>query len=137
MPTQKTRQEDLVEGRAFPRRDRRSRGTGAERRRDFLNLFASYIRNLVASISPDGKPRPELPWSAYIGVAYAIRQLAVDALDKEPEPDLIALEEDVAIWLSDLFRERESARSGAHLLPDPHVARRDVSGPRYVSRYHH
>jgi hypothetical protein len=48
----------------------------------------------------------ELPWTAYIGVVYAARQLASDALDTAAEPDLVALGDDLEIWLSDLFRQR-------------------------------
>jgi hypothetical protein len=36
-----------------------------------------------------------LTWTAYIGVVYAVRQLASDALDSAAEPDLVDLE----VWL--------------------------------------
>jgi hypothetical protein len=77
-----------------------------ERRRESLKLFAAFIRELVAPTSPDGRPPAELPWSAYIGVVYAARQLASDALDETSQPDLVRLGADPEIWLSDLFRER-------------------------------
>ena len=77
-----------------------------ERRRDSLTLFARYIQELLARLAPDGRPPEELPWSAYIGVVYAARQLASDALDASAEPDLSALSSDLEVWLSDLFRER-------------------------------
>ena len=44
--------------------------------------------------------------SAYIGVVYAARQLASDALDIDAEPDLVGLGDDMRPWLADLFRLR-------------------------------
>jgi AcrR family transcriptional regulator len=73
-----------------------------ERRRDSLELFAAYVRDVVTRASP----RVELPWSAYLGAVYAVRQLASDALDEAPAADLSALGEDMRVWLSDLFRQR-------------------------------
>jgi AcrR family transcriptional regulator len=68
------------------------------RRRASLTLFAAAIQERA--------PIPELPHSAYIGVVYAARQLASDALDSEPEPDLGALGDDLRAWVADLFRIR-------------------------------
>jgi hypothetical protein len=48
----------------------------------------------------------DLPPSAYTGVVYAVRQLASDALDHEPEPDLVKLGEELRVWISDLLRQR-------------------------------
>ena len=84
-------------------------GLGArarERRRESLNIFAEYIRQMdVENPGREGQSR-ELPWTAYIGVVHAIRQLASDALDAEPDPDLEAIGENLQLWLSDVFRER-------------------------------
>jgi AcrR family transcriptional regulator len=74
-----------------------------ERRTAAINLFAQYIRNLDLELS---EGREALPWSAYVGVAYATRQLVSDALDAEDEPDLLALGDDLDPWLIDIFRER-------------------------------
>lgn len=71
-----------------------------ERRRHSLGLFANYIRELA------GKHGLELPWSAYIGIVYAARQLAADALDAEDEPKLSALGDELEAWLLDTFRTR-------------------------------
>lgn len=101
-----TLRSDLVVARAFQVEIDALGPEARRRRRDSLKLFATFIRDLVARASPDGRPPPELPWTAYIGVVYAARQLAVDALDEAPEPDLAALGEDVGIWLTDLFRQR-------------------------------
>jgi hypothetical protein len=61
---------------------------------------------VVARLEPDGKPPETTPWTAYIGVVYATRQLASDALDTESTPDLVALGADLETWLTDLFRQR-------------------------------
>ena len=71
-----------------------------ERRRDALGLFADLLRQLVAQTAPSR----DLPPTAFIGVVYAARQLASDALDGEPEPDLEALGRDLQGWVADLFR---------------------------------
>lgn len=68
------------------------------RRRAALNLFAAHLQARA--------PIPELPHSAYIGVVYAARQLASDALDLEATPDLSALGDDLRGWVADLFRIR-------------------------------
>lgn len=101
-----TLQSDLVVARAFQVEIDALGPPARQRRRDSLTLFATFIRDLVAHTFPGGKPPPELPWTAYIGVVYAARQLASDALDEMHDPDLVALSDDLEIWLSDLFRER-------------------------------
>ncbi|HEY6771759.1 MAG TPA: hypothetical protein VI035_04840, partial [Solirubrobacterales bacterium] len=99
-----TLQEDLVVARAY-QMEIDALGTSARaRRRDSLTLFAKFIRQEDARAADDG--RPSQPWSAYIGVVYAARQLASDALDTSAKPDLTALGEDLRIWITDLFRER-------------------------------
>lgn len=101
-----TMQSDLVVGRAYQVEIDALGPPARERRRDSLHLFAAYIREVTARTSPDGKPPADIPWSAYIGVVYAVRQLASDALDTEPEPDLVTLGDDLQLWVTDLFRQR-------------------------------
>jgi AcrR family transcriptional regulator len=101
-----TLREDLVVARAYQVEIDALGAPARKRRRESLNLFAAYIRELTARLSPDGRPPEQLSWSAYIGAVYAVRQLASDALDAEPTPDLMALKDDLQIWLSDLFRQR-------------------------------
>ena len=96
-----TLQQDLVVARAYQVEIDALGPPARARRREALTLFASHIRDRVAR-SGGG----ELPWTAYIGVVYAARQLASDALDTAAEPDLPALGSDLQIWLSDLFRAR-------------------------------
>ena len=108
-----TLQSDQVVARAFQVEIDALGPPARERRRASLKLFAAFIREIVARSSPDGQPPPELPWTAYVGVVYAARQLAVDALDEAPQPNLTALGDDLEIWISDLFRLRQPTESAA------------------------
>jgi AcrR family transcriptional regulator len=99
-----TLQQDLVVARAYQVEIDALGPPARQRRRDALTLFATYIRDRLARSTADGRPPAELPWTAHIGVVYAARQLASDALDTAAEPDLVALGSDLEIWTSDLAR---------------------------------
>jgi AcrR family transcriptional regulator len=99
-----TLQEDLVVARAYQVEIDALGASARARRRDSLTLFAKFIREEDARASGDGQPSQ--PWSAYIGVVYAARQLASDALDTSAKPDLAALGDDLRTWISGLFGER-------------------------------
>lgn len=99
---------DHVVARAFQMEIDALGAPARQRRRESLGLFANYLQSLVTDIS-DGRPPEELSWSAYIGVVYAVRQLASDALEQSRDPDLSALADEVEPWLVDLFREREAS----------------------------
>jgi AcrR family transcriptional regulator len=90
-----TLQQDLVVARAYQMEIDALGPPARARRRDAVNLFATYIRDRLHA-------PPEIPWSAYIGMVYAVRQLASDALDTAAEPDLPAIGADLGAWLSDL-----------------------------------
>jgi AcrR family transcriptional regulator len=92
---------DLVVARAYQVEIDALGPPARERRRNALNAFAAYFRELGERVSPGAR---ELPLSAFIGAVYAARQLASDALDAEDSPDLEALAADLEIWMSDLFR---------------------------------
>jgi AcrR family transcriptional regulator len=99
-----TLQEDLVVARAYQVEIDALGSAARARRRESLILFAKFIREEDARAAEDG--RPTRPWSAYIGVVYAARQLASDALDASTEPDLVALGAELRTWMADLFGER-------------------------------
>jgi AcrR family transcriptional regulator len=101
-----TLQQDLVVARAYQVEIDALGPPARTRRREALTLFATYIRDRLARTTADGRPPAELPWTAYIGVVYAARQLASDALDTAPEPDLSRLGSDMEVWISDLVRPR-------------------------------
>ena len=91
-----TLQQDLVVARAYQVEIDALGPEARGQRRDALTLFAQGIRARA----------PGLPWSAYIGVVYAVRQLASDALDGAGEPELAALGDDLRAWVGDVFRVR-------------------------------
>jgi AcrR family transcriptional regulator len=101
-----TLQQDLVVARAYQVEIDALGAEARTRRRDALNVFAAYIRDRLARSASDGQAPAELPWSAYLGIVYAVRQLASDALDTDTAPDLPALGADLRAWVSDLFRVR-------------------------------
>lgn len=101
-----TLQQDLVVARAYQVEIDAVGPLARARRREALTLFATYIRDRAARIADDGQAPDDLPWTAYIGVVYAVRQLVSDALDGAAEPDLAALGADLEVWVSDLFRVR-------------------------------
>jgi AcrR family transcriptional regulator len=106
-----TLQSDLVVARAYQVEIDALGPPARERRRDALKRFAEFIRELFLGPGPAGPPLPERPWTAYIGVVYAARQLAADALDDAAEPDLIALGGELQTWMPDLFRTNTPAES--------------------------
>jgi AcrR family transcriptional regulator len=99
-----TLQEDLVVARAYQVEIDALGAAARARRRDSLTLFAKFIREEDARASDAGQPSQ--PWTAYIGVVYAARQLASDALDTSAKPDLTALGDELRIWIADVFGER-------------------------------
>jgi len=101
-----TLQSDLVVARAYQVEIDALGPSARQRRRDSLTLFARFVQQIIAQGSPGGVLPPELPWSAFIGVVYAARQLAADALDTATVPDLLALGDDLQHWVADVFRER-------------------------------
>jgi AcrR family transcriptional regulator len=98
--------QDLVVARAYQVEIDAVGPEARARRRDSLTLFATYIRDRLADAAAGGPGAAELPWSAYIGIVYATRQLASDALDTTPAPDLRALGTDLQVWIADVFRAR-------------------------------
>jgi AcrR family transcriptional regulator len=96
-------QRDLVTARAFQIEMDAAGAAARERRRAALMRFAQYIRTERARLwTGPGRVAP-LPLSAFIGVVYAARQLACDALDLEPEPDLLALAPELTAWMTPLL----------------------------------
>lgn len=97
-------QSDPVVARAYQVEIDALGASARKRRRDALMLFAHHLWAVTSDASPTGRPAEALPWSAYIGVIYVTRQLASDALDTEDDPDFGALGDELAVWVTDLFR---------------------------------
>lgn len=97
-----TLQLDLVVARAFQVEIDALGLRARERRRKSLRLFANFIASERERVIQG--PRAPLPLSAYVGIVYAVRQLASDALDECEEPDLGALADDVTTWIAHTLR---------------------------------
>lgn len=99
-----TLQSDLVVARAYQVEIDSLGASVRKRRRDSLLLFAHHLWGVSSEDPRTDRGPDQLPWSAYIGIIYTTRQLSSDALDTEKEPDLMALSDELAIWVDDLFR---------------------------------
>jgi AcrR family transcriptional regulator len=115
-----TLQADLVVGRAFQVEMDALGPEARRRRRQALVGLAQFIRTERERIW-SSRLAP-IPMSAYIGAVYAVRQIASDALDEEPQPDLLALAPEVASWIGDMLSGTTSAESRhgrVHLRNNP------------------
>ncbi len=63
------------------------------RRRRALKQLADVIGSRHALLRKEDPSIGPLPDEAYLGLVYAMRQLACDALEESPDPDLLALVE--------------------------------------------
>ncbi|MEV0766160.1 TetR/AcrR family transcriptional regulator [Nocardia sp. NPDC050435] len=95
---------DLVVARAYQVEIDALGAQARDRRRNALQLIADALHRIVESQSPGGIPERLTP-SAYLGVVYATRQLASDALDCQQFPDFSGLAADLQPWIQDLFRD--------------------------------
>ena len=83
-----------------------------ERRRVALRGIASYLRHQHEEFrASDSTLAPPFADEMYLGIVYIARQLACDALDEQPRPDLRAIGEVLAAWLLPLYRPGEAAPS--------------------------
>jgi AcrR family transcriptional regulator len=92
-----TLQSDLVAARAFQVEMDALGRDARERRRTALTHLAAFVRDLRRRRFPGTGDR--VPLSAYLGAVHALRQVASDALDAEPEPDLSAMVPELSGWL--------------------------------------
>jgi AcrR family transcriptional regulator len=103
-----TLQQDLVVGRAFQVEMDAVGKEARERRRIALQGLADLIQAERERLwSADRDP---LPQTAYIGVVYAVRQIACDALDRDPHPDLHALAPELSSWVGETLRGTAAAQ---------------------------
>jgi AcrR family transcriptional regulator len=92
-----TLQRDLVAARAFGVEMDALGRAARERRRAALTELAGFVRTLRSERFPGTGDR--VPFSAYLGAIHALRQIAADALDSAPEPDLTSLVDELSGWL--------------------------------------
>lgn len=72
---------------------RRRRRLALKQIADVISARHERLREADPTIGP-------LPYEAHLGVVYAVRQLACDALDDQAEPDLLALVDPAVRWIS-------------------------------------
>ena len=70
------------------------------RRQEALRLLAEVIRERHARLRAEDPSLGSLPDEAFLGIVYAVRQLACDALDNERNPDLLTLVEPATRWIA-------------------------------------
>ncbi|MFJ5991446.1 TetR/AcrR family transcriptional regulator [Lentzea sp. NPDC092896] len=91
-----TLQQDLVAARAF---QVEMDGVGREaraRRRDALHGMATFMRAKRVEVSLGAE---DIPFSAYVGAIYAVRQICSDTIDSQSSPDLLLLLPDLTTWV--------------------------------------
>jgi AcrR family transcriptional regulator len=113
--------QDLVVARAFQVEMDAVGREARERRRAALLRFAEFLRSERERLAGRDPTLAPLPLSAYLGVVYAVRQIASDALDGEESPGLLALVPELADWVNQLL----GSSAGRRLAP---VARRRTVG---------
>ena len=95
-----TLQSDLVVARAFQVEMDALGRPARQRRRDALVGLATLLKAERDRLFPGAEAVPD---SAYVGSVYALRQLASDALDASPTPDLLALSAETSAWVARLL----------------------------------
>lgn len=91
---------DLVVTRAMMLEMDAAGRTARDRRRKALAVIAGFLHDRHTFwIGRDGTLGP-LPGEAFLGFVYALRQLACDRLEEQPEPDLRSLREPVFRWVT-------------------------------------
>ena len=87
-------------------------GTPARlRRRRALTQIADVIAARHAELRQEDRSIGSLPDEAFLGMVYAVRQLACDALDVDAEPDLLALVAPTLHWIAAAVRGAERVES--------------------------
>lgn len=95
-----TLQQDPVVARAFQLELYNEGRFGREQRRIALRRFAELIRSEHLALVHHDAARAEYPLEVYLGLIYAVRQLASDALDTERAPDLVGLVPRLRGWIA-------------------------------------
>ena len=100
-----TLERDLVSTRAFLVEFDALGPPARERRRAALRGIAAYVRRTHEQFrGSDPTLAPVFAEEIYLGIVYIARQLACDALDEHPTPDLRAIGRTVSPWLLTTFR---------------------------------
>lgn len=109
-----TLQRDIVVARAFQLELHNDTPDGRRQRREALTRFAEVVRAEHRAITDrESAENAELPFEAYLGIVYAVRQLASDTLDSaDSDPDLIGLIPRLQRWITSSLRSPIAAQGG-------------------------
>ncbi|WP_170323112.1 TetR/AcrR family transcriptional regulator [Gordonia effusa] len=100
-----TLQEDVVVARAFQLELYNDSRQGRAERRLALVRFAELVKAEHLTMAREDKTAStELPIDAYLGIIYAVRQLASDALDTAKDPDLVGMIPRIREWITASLR---------------------------------
>lgn len=69
------------------------------RRRDAIHGFAALIAQRHAAIRASDPSLGPLPTSAYLGLAFGVRELVRESLEARPAPPLTELAPDIVAWV--------------------------------------
>lgn len=108
--------QDLVVARAFQVEMDAVGREARERRRTALLRFAEFLRTERERLAQADRGLEPLPGTAYLGVVYAVRQIASDSLEAERSPDLVGLVSELSEWVNRLLGSR-SDRGLAPVAP--------------------
>lgn len=93
-------QADVVVARAFQVEMDALGRPARDRRREALGLLAATLKDERDRAWPGAE---SVPLTAYVGAVYMVRQLASDALDAQPRPDLASLADATTHWVAHLL----------------------------------
>lgn len=85
------------------------------RRRNALGSIAGVIRSRHVLLLEEDPSMGSLPDEAHLGFVYAVRQLACDALEDDPEPDLLALIDPCVQWIRASVLGAANAETRSHI----------------------
>lgn len=94
-----TLQSDLVVGRAFQVEIDAVGPAARERRRRSLDRFAAALRSRHQALREGDPLLPDVGHVIFVGLIYAVRQLASDLLEREREPRFDALLPELVLWI--------------------------------------
>jgi AcrR family transcriptional regulator len=83
-----------------------------DRRQQALSQIAAVIAARHTELQREDPTVGPLPAEAFLGIVYATRQLACDALDRDPDPDLLALIPPLLQWIAATVRGAADAETG-------------------------
>ncbi|MEO8966009.1 MAG: hypothetical protein ABI355_00330 [Solirubrobacteraceae bacterium] len=121
-----TLQADLVVTRALQIEMDTAGKPARARRRLALKQIADVIASRHAQLRAEDPTVGPLPEQAHLGHVYAVRQFACDALEDDPDADLLALVQPTVLWVTAAVAGAASAAAAASR--DELLAFRTASG---------